>query len=142
MAHEGHHFRQADTSRSEPGASQTRRVVIIEDELFVAMDIEAVVMKAGHEVVGFAGTAESAVAIVEQTKPDLVLMDIRLAGERDGIDAAIEIRERFGIPSLIISGNTDAEARERSKPARPIGFIAKPFDRNVLMVALGGGLKP
>ncbi len=120
----------------------SRRILIVEDELFVAMDIELVVQKAGHQVVGFAGDAERAVALAEELHPDLVLMDIRLRGERDGIDAAIEIRDRFDIPSLIISAHSDAGARERAKPARVLGFIPKPFDRRVLEVALNGGLRP
>ncbi len=120
----------------------SRRILIVEDELFVAMDIESVVQSAGHQTVGFAGSADRAVALADEMRPDLVLMDIRLRGERDGIDAAIEIRERFDIPSLIISAHSDAWARERAKPARVLGFIPKPFDRTLLEVALNGGLSP
>ena len=69
-------------------------------------------------------------------------MDIRLRGARDGIDAAIEIRQRFDIPSLIISAHSDASARERAMPAQVLGFISKPFDRNLLEIALQGGLNP
>jgi two-component system, response regulator PdtaR len=118
------------------------RLLIVEDELFIAMDIELVVAKAGHQAVGFAGTAERAVALADELRPDLVLMDIRLRGERDGIDAAIEIRQRFDIPSLIISAFGDARTRERAAPARVLGFISKPFDRALLEIALNGGLKP
>lgn len=110
--------------------------------MFVAMDIETAVVKAGHQVVGFAGTAQQAVALAEEKRPDLVLMDIRLAGVRDGVDAAIEIRRRFDIPSLIISGHYDAETRARAAPAQTLGFIPKPFDHALLAVALNGALKP
>ncbi len=118
-----------------------RRILIVEDEMFVAMDIEAAVIKAGHKVVGFAGTAERAVTLADEMRPDLVLMDIRLPGERDGVDAAIEIRQRFDIPSLIISGYSDAETSARAAPARTLGFIAKPFDHALLALALNGGMK-
>ena len=67
-------------------------------------------------------------------------MDIRLRGARDGIDAAIE--KRFDIPSLIISAHSDASAREHAMPAQVLGFISKPFDRNLLEIALQGGLNP
>ena len=107
--------------------------------MFAAMDIE---LAAGHQVVGFAGTAERAVALADELHPDLVLMEIRLRGERDGVDAAIEIRHRFDIPSLIISAFSDAQTRERAGPARVLGFISKPFDRALLEIALNGGLKP
>ena len=110
--------------------------------MFVAMDIELVVEKTGHQVVGVAGTADRAVVLAEELHPDLVLMDIRLRGKRDGLDAAIEIRQRFDIPSLIISAFSDAQNRERAKPARVLGFISKPFDRALLEIALNGGLKP
>ena len=138
------HLSSEHTDRTEPRDSVVppRRILIVEDELFVAMDIELVVLRAGHHVVGFAGTAEGAVALAQQTEPDLVLMDIRLAGTRDGVDAALEIRERFDIPSLIISAYTDAPTRERAMPARPLGFITKPFDYKLLAVALDGALKP
>ncbi len=118
-----------------------RRILIVEDEMFVAMDIEAAVNKAGHKVVGFAGTAERAVTLADETRPDLVLMDIRLPGDRDGVEAAIEIRQRFDIPSLLISGYADAETRARAEAARPLGFIAKPFDHALLALALNGGMK-
>jgi CheY-like chemotaxis protein len=118
-----------------------RRILIVEDEMFVALDIEAAVIKAGHKVVGFAGTAERAVGLADELRPDLVLMDIRLPGERDGIDAAIEIRQRFDIPSLMISAYSDAETRERAAPAGALGFISKPFDHALLVLALNGGMK-
>jgi DNA-binding NarL/FixJ family response regulator len=132
--------RQHRRSHDHVGAS--RRVLIVEDEMFVAMDIELVVQKSGHQVVGFAGTADRAVALADELHPDLVLMDIRLRGERDGIDAAIEIRKRFDIPSLIISAFSDAPTHERAAPARVLGFISKPFDHSLLEIALNGGLKP
>ena len=118
-----------------------RRILIVEDEMFVALDIEAAVNKAGHRVVGFAGTAERAVTLADEMRPDLVLMDIRLPGDRDGVDAAIEIRQRFDIPSLLISGYADAETRARAEPAQPLGFIGKPFDHALLALALNGGMK-
>ena len=118
-----------------------RRILIVEDEMFVALDIEAAVIKAGHTVVGFAGTAERAVTMADEMRPDLVLMDIRLPGERDGVDAAIEIRQRFDIPCLIISAYSDTETRERARPARALGFIPKPFDHALLALALNGGMR-
>jgi CheY-like chemotaxis protein len=124
------------------GVSTGRRILIVEDEMFVAMDIELVVQKAGHQAVGFAGTAERAVALADELDPDLVLMDICLRGGRDGIDAAIEIRKRFDIPCLVISAYTDALSRERAAPARVLGFISKPFNPALLEIALNGGLKP
>jgi two-component system, response regulator PdtaR len=136
------HAQQPANQRPQERMSASRRILLVEDEMFVAMDIERVVKKAGHQVVGFAGMAEQAVALADDLRPDLVLMDVRLRGERDGIDAAIEIRKRFDIPCLVISAFTDAHTRERALPARVVGFISKPFEHSVLEVALNGGLKP
>lgn len=137
----GHNQQQADPKSTDFCAALASRILIVEDELFAAMDIELAVLRAGHRVVGFAGTAARAIELAESAQPDIVLMDIRLVGDRDGIDAAIEIRQRFDIPSLIISAYTDATMRQRAMPARPLGFIPKPFDHDLLAVALNGGLK-
>ena len=123
-------------------ASGVRRILIVEDEMFIALEIQEVVVRAGHEVVGIAATADRAIALAEGTRPDVVLMDIRLAGERDCVEAAIEIRERFDIPSLIVSAHSDAETRLRAAPARPLGFLPKPFQHALLRLALDGALKP
>ncbi|MCZ7595578.1 MAG: response regulator [Hyphomicrobium sp.] len=131
------HGRRASADDGAP-----RRILVVEDEMFVAMDIEAAVLKAGHQVVGFAGTAQQAVALADEKRPDLVLMDIRLAGGGDGVDAAIEIRRRFNIPSLIVSAYYDAETRARAAPAKILGFIPKPFDHALLAAALNGALRP
>jgi CheY-like chemotaxis protein len=130
-----------DARRQAAGILAGRRILIVEDELFVAMDIELAVIKAGHLVVGFAGTAERAITLADEMRPDLILMDIRLGGDRDGVDAAIEIRQRFDIPSLILSAYSDAETRERAAPAQALGFMAKPFDHALLALALNGGMK-
>ena len=73
------------------------RVLIVDDELWAALDMEWVVQTLGHEVVGPATTAEKAVEFAGRSRPDLVLMDIRLADDSDGVAAAIEIRQRFGV---------------------------------------------
>ena len=137
----GTYGQESHARRVADGLIPARRILIVEDEMFVALDIEAAVIKAGHTVVGFAGTAERAVAMTDELRPDLVLMDIRLPGNRDGVDAAIEIRQRFDIPSLIISAYSDTETRERATPARALGFIPKPFDHALLALALNGGMK-
>jgi len=112
------------------------RVLIVEDEIWAALDIEWVVYKIGAEVVGIASSAEKAIELAESAEPDLALMDIRLAGERDGIDAAIELRQRFDIPSLFVSAHVDTHTRHRAAPARPAGFIDKPFTPELLTRAI------
>lgn len=112
------------------------RVVVVEDEVFIRLDLMAHLRDAGHEVVGTANSAATAVRTVEQQRPDLVLMDIRLAGDQDGISAAVDIWNRFGIRSLFVSANLDAGVRARAAAANPVGFLEKPFTAEGLAAAL------
>ena len=112
------------------------RVLIVEDEWFIAMESESVLRNGGYSVVGVAGTADEAVALAAQERPDIVLMDIRLRGKRDGIDAALEIRERHGIPCIFATAHTEQNMRERGAAAEPLGWLDKPFSEEQLLRAL------
>lgn len=112
------------------------RIVVVEDEPFVRLDIEAVLTAAGHDVIAAADTAEDAIAIAEQERPDLMIMDVRLLEGGDGVKAAIEIWERFGIRSLFASANLDPIMRARAGRANPVGFVDKPFLTATLLAAL------
>ena len=114
----------------------SRRILVVEDEAFIALDACAILEKAGYDVAGTAAIADDAVALAEQLRPELVLMDIRLLGQRDGIDAAIEIRQRLGIPSLFLSAHDDERTRQRAASAEPIGFVSKPFSERALLNAV------
>jgi DNA-binding NarL/FixJ family response regulator len=118
------------------------QILIVDDELWAALDMEWVVRKLRHEVVGPAATAEEAIELAGTARPDLVLMDIRLANDSDGVAAAIEIRQRFDIPSLFVSAHGDSATRKRAIAARPEGFIEKPFTPESLALAIEAALKP
>ena len=111
-------------------------VLIVEDDAFIAMDVEFNVEEAGHRVVATAVTASDAVAAAEAHRPDVVLMDLRLADGSNGSDAAREILDRFGIRSIFMSGNLDPATREELAPLEPIAMISKPFLPVDLMGAL------
>ena len=102
------------------------RVLIVEDEWILAASAEAALEEAHCTIVGIAVTADDAVRLAEAERPDLVLMDIRLRGARNGIDAAREIRERFGIRSLFVTANSDPETRKLGGAADPAGWVQKP----------------
>lgn len=123
------------SDRSSGKTSETRdlRVLVVEDEIFVADNAAAILESDGFEVVGMAATADDAVKKAKKFAPDLVLMDIRLLGERDGIDAAIEIRDRLGIRSIFLSAFDDPRTRGRAAAAEPFGFLTKPFTQKSLL---------
>jgi DNA-binding NarL/FixJ family response regulator len=112
------------------------RIVVVEDDVFIRLDLMTHLQTAGHSVVGSADSAAEAIRVVERERPDLVLMDVRLLGERDGIEAATEIWERFAIRSLFVSANLDAAARAKASVANPLGFLEKPFTRTGLLAAI------
>jgi two-component system, response regulator PdtaR len=116
--------------------SRSLRVLIVEDEFFISLHTKALLQVLGHEVVAIAVSANQAVSIAEAQCPDVVLMDIRLVGSRDGIDAADEIRKRLGIGSIFVTANTDPETRERALAAQPLGFLEKPLTEERLKLGL------
>jgi two-component system, response regulator PdtaR len=114
------------------------RVLIVDDEFFISLDIKQLLEALGHVVVAIAVSADEAVKMAEMEQPDVVLMDIRLVGPRDGIHAAEEILRRFGIGSIFITANTDSQTRERAQAAQPLGFFEKPLTERRLRLALSG----
>jgi PAS domain S-box-containing protein len=103
------------------------RVLVVEDEAIVAMDIEARLSRMGYQPVGRTPSGEEALVLAEKFQPDLVFMDIHLAGEIDGIEAAEEIRRRFRIPVVFLSAYSEDATLDRAKRAEPFGYIMKPF---------------
>lgn len=103
------------------------RILVVEDEALIALEIEDILTGLGASVVGVAATADDAVALAGRLSPDCITMDVRLAGERDGVDAACEIHARFGIRSLFISAYGETLHRDRATDANPIGWLRKPL---------------
>ena len=81
-------------------------------------------------------SGEDAIREAERTRPDLVMMDIRIKGEMDGIEAAREIRERFDIPVVYLTAHADRETLERAKLAEPLGYLVKPFQEPELQASI------
>jgi PAS domain S-box-containing protein len=100
----------------------------VEDEAIVAKNIEKHLNNAGYRVVGSATTAEESIEKVQTEKPDLVLMDIKLKGKIDGIEAADKIRESFRLPVIFLTSYTDDDTFQRAKLTDPFGYLIKPFE--------------
>jgi DNA-binding NarL/FixJ family response regulator len=128
---------------SGPGASamQMGRILIVEDDYLISTDMETELSAAGFEIVGVATSAEEAIDAARQRKPDLVVMDIRLEGERDGVDAAVEIFNATGIRSLFASAYHNAETQRRAEAAAPLGWVAKPYTMRSLVEAVRRALQ-
>ena len=105
------------------------KVLIVEDEFFIALDAEEKVRSLGHTVVGTAVSAEQAIQIAGEAQPDVVLMDIRLVGPVDGIAAALEIRSRYGIEAIFVTANTDPSTLARAESIRPVAVLQKPLTK-------------
>lgn len=114
------------------------RVLIIEDEPIIAMDIETIVHDMGHEVTGIAITREEAVALAMEERPGLVLADIQLADDSSGIDAVQDILARFSVPVIFITAFP--ERLLTGHRPEPIFLITKPFQRSTVKAAIGQAL--
>ncbi|WP_456705067.1 MULTISPECIES: response regulator [unclassified Bradyrhizobium] len=111
-------------------------MLIVEDEFFIALDAEEQVRSLGHMVVGTAVSAEQAIRIAGEEKPDVVLMDIRLVGPVDGITAALEIRSLYGIEAIFVTANTDQSTLARAESIKPLAVLQKPLTKDRLATQL------
>jgi len=107
-------------------------IFIVEDELIVAEDIKQTLKSLGYTVAGHAKSGELAIDKIKETKPDLVLMDIHLAGTMDGIETAGRIRSLFDIPVIYLTAHADTVLLERAKITEPYGYVLKPYDEREL----------
>jgi len=112
------------------------RIFIVEDEAIVAADIRETVRSLGYQVAGLAKSGESALEQIPAANPDLVLMDIHLAGSKDGIDTAGEIHAAYDIPVVFLTAYADADLLNRAKKTEPYGYVIKPYDERTLQSAI------
>lgn len=110
----------------------TPRIMIVEDESIVALDMRVRLTRLGYQVVGIANTAQQGIALAAQHRPDLALMDIRLKGEMDGIETATVLRADFQIPVVYLTAYADDTTLARAKPTQPLGYLIKPFEEREL----------
>jgi len=109
-----------------------KRLLIVEDERIVAMDLRRRLEKMGHVVLANVANSDDAIRTAMEEHPDLILMDIRIEGNKDGIDTAAIINERFRIPHIYLTAHSDQATIERAKKTDPDGYILKPFtDRDI-----------
>lgn len=102
-------------------------VLVVEDESIVSKDIQQSLKKLGYSVVGAASTGEKAIELATSTLPDIILMDIMLKGDMNGIEAADEIRKTYSIPVIFLTAYADESTLSKAKITQPYGYILKPF---------------
>ncbi|MFQ5713815.1 MAG: response regulator [Candidatus Scalinduaceae bacterium] len=112
------------------------KIMIVEDEWITADDIRMSLQSLGYTVTSMVTSGEEAIQNAEKDRPDLVLMDIMLKGEMDGIEAASQIRSCYNIPIIYLTAYADEKILERARITEPFGYIVKPFVNEDLKIAI------
>ena len=120
-------------NQSTQSANTGGRILIVEDEMLVALTLRGSLEQFGYTVTGVAASADDAVAQAIRDKPDLILMDIRLRGARDGVSAAEEIRKSSAVRIVFVTAHTDAATVARASRVDPVAFLGKPYGDAELM---------
>jgi CheY-like chemotaxis protein len=115
---------------------KSTKVLVVEDNGIVALDLKSRLQALGYAVPATVSSGEEAIQKAAETRPDLVLMDIRLKGDKDGIQAAEEIRARFDIPIVYITALADEDTLQRARRTEPLGYVIKPFNDVELRIAI------
>jgi PAS domain S-box-containing protein len=116
------------------------KILVVEDEPVVALDLQQEVEQLGLTVVGLAESADEALLVAEENRPDLALMDIRIVGSMDGVQTARLLREAYGIPVIFLTSYSDESTIKRAARELPYGYLTKPFQPRELKAALEVGL--
>lgn len=122
--------------QAEAHQSDTVNVLVVEDENIVAMEIQDRLKRMGYAVCGVVAYGEAAVEEARKKRPDLVLMDIKLKGKMDGVEAAELIQSEIGIPVVFLTANSDDQTFLRAKLTEPFGFLLKPFQERELKTSV------
>jgi PAS domain S-box-containing protein len=115
---------------------QQRSILVVEDEQIVATELREILSGLGYRTVAPASTGLEALARIEETQPDLILMDIRIKGGMDGIETAGRIMARWDIPIIYVTAHADHETLRRAKVTEPLGYVLKPFSERELQIAV------
>jgi PAS domain S-box-containing protein len=116
------------------------KILIVEDDSDSALLLETILEDIGYNILGIAETGEDAIKMSSEMMPDVILMDIALKGNMDGVETAGRIDKEFGIPFVYITAGTDDRTFTRAKETMPLGYILKPYDRNIIKSSIEMGL--
>ena len=113
-----------------------KKILIVEDEIIIAIDLKIRLEDLGYYVPGIAVNGRDAIKKTGEKNPDIILMDILLNGDKDGIEVAQQIRNQYNIPIIYLTGNQNDSVIERAETTEPYGYINKPFDNNEIENAI------
>src|SRR5207249_3205124 len=130
-----HESAEKEQSRDDRVMTKTQ-ILVVEDEHIVAKDIQLRLQALGYHIPAVASSGEEALQKAEEIRPDLVLMDIRLKGPMNGVEAAEELRRRFNIPVVYLTAYADKHTLDRAKVTEPFGYILKPFEERELYTCI------
>ncbi|WAI00123.1 response regulator [Methanogenium organophilum] len=119
---------------------EKRSVGIVEDEGMIAMLLRELLTREGFDVVCTVKTGKEAVDCVRENTPEVMLMDINLKGDIDGIEAANQIREFSNIPIIFLSAYTDTQTKGRAEGVKPYAFLPKPINKQLLLSTITSGI--
>ena len=112
------------------------KIGIVEDEMIIAANLSNILENMGYDIASIASTYIEALEMIDNEKPDLVLLDINIKGKKDGIDIAWKIREDYDIPFIFLTANADAATVERAKLIEPPAYLVKPFNKDDLYASI------
>jgi len=121
---------------ADPAVPKKLKILVVEDERIVARDLQVRLTNLGYQLTGTASSKREALQSVQINRPDIVLMDIRLNGVPDGIDAARALRTSFNLPVIYLTGHSDNATLSRARTTEPFGYILKPFENRELVAAI------
>ena len=120
----------------ETNYSQAPRILIVEDEPFIAENLQEMLSIFGYEDTEIANSANQAIKAIKTNRPDLTLLDVKIKGDQDGIELGQIIKEQYKVPFVYITSYSDKETINRAKHTQPLGFIVKPFTKDDVYAAI------
>lgn len=127
---------QLNSKAIQQSAPVKKRIMVIEDESVIALDIISSLTRLGYDVAGTAASGDSALRKIQSSRPDLILMDIHLKGEMTGIDISEKVQSEFQIPIVYLTANADDSTFKQANQTEPYGYLLKPFEERELSIAI------
>ncbi len=120
---------------------EKKKVLIVEDEVITSLELKSILLRNGYNVVGTVLTGGDAILEASVKRPDVILLDIGLIGDMNGIEAGNYIKTRYNIPIVFVTANTNRATYDEAMSLNPEAYIAKPFDEKILVDTLKGVLQ-